>query len=54
VVSSSQELDITLDAMEKAMIENALIKHEQNFSAAANQLGITRQTLYNKTKRYKI
>ena len=53
-VSSSKELDVTLDDMEKTMIENALIKHKQNFSAAANQLGITRQTLYNKTKRYNI
>ncbi len=53
-ISASQELDITLDDMEKTMIENALVKHEQNFSAAANQLGITRQTLYNKIKRYGI
>ncbi len=52
--STNQELDITLDNMEKTMIENALMKHEQNFSAAANQLGITRQTLYNKIKRYGI
>lgn len=53
-ISTSQELDITLDDMEKTMIENALIKHEQNFTAAANQLGISRQTLYNKIKRYDI
>ncbi|TGV03410.1 sigma-54-dependent transcriptional regulator [Flavivirga rizhaonensis] len=52
--SATQEMNITLDDMEKTMIENALVKHEQNFSAAANQLGITRQTLYNKIKRYGI
>ncbi|MDO5970838.1 sigma-54 dependent transcriptional regulator [Flavivirga aquimarina] len=52
--SVTQEMNITLDDMEKTMIENALIKHEQNFSAAAHQLGITRQTLYNKIKRYGI
>ena len=51
---ASQELDITLDAMEKNMIENALIKYNNNFSLAANQLGITRQTLYNKIKRYNL
>jgi len=52
--SSPKLLDITLDAMEKNMIENALNKHDGNFSAAANQLGITRQTLYNKNKRYRL
>ena len=52
--SSTKVLDITIDDMEKTMIENALIKYENNHSAAANQLGITRQTLYNKIKRYGI
>lgn len=46
--------DTTLDEMEKNMIFNALKKHGGNYSAAANQLGITRQTLYNKTKRYEL
>ena len=45
-------LDTTLDTMEKSMIANAITKHEGNYSAAANQLGVTRQTLYNKIKRY--
>ncbi len=49
-----EELDTTLDDMEKNMISNALKKYNGNFSAAANQLGITRQTLYNKTKRYEL
>ena len=44
--------DITLDEMEKNMIENALNLHNGNMSAAAKQLGITRQTLYNKTKKH--
>lgn len=44
------EIDTTIDEMEKVMISKALKKHNGNFSAAANQLGITRQTLYNKTK----
>ncbi len=52
--SSTKVLEVTIDDMEKTMIENALLKHENNHSAAANQLGITRQTLYNKIKRYGI
>ena len=46
------QIDTTIDEMEKMMIFNALKKHQGNFSSAATQLGITRQTLYNKTKRY--
>lgn len=43
----------TLEEMEKQMIQVALEKNNGNFSAAADQLGITRQTLYNKLKRSK-
>jgi transcriptional regulator with PAS, ATPase and Fis domain len=43
---------LTLDDMEKYMIETALDKHKGKHSAVANQLGISRQTLYNKIKRY--
>jgi DNA-binding NtrC family response regulator len=42
----------TLDEMEKKMISEALLKHANNMSAVASQLGITRQTLYNKLKKY--
>lgn len=41
----------TLEKMEEMMITNALTKHHGNYTAAANELGITRQTLYNKMKR---
>lgn len=41
----------TLDEMEQLMITNALHKHDGNYSAAANQLGISRQTLYNKIRK---
>jgi len=44
----------TLEEMEIGMIRTALRKHSQNLSAAAAQLGITRQTLYNKLKKYGI
>lgn len=41
----------TLEEMEKQMIQEALEKNNGNFTAAANQLGVTRQTLYNKFKK---
>ncbi len=41
----------TLDEMEKQMIAKALELHDGNYSAAAGQLGISRQTLYNKLKK---
>jgi DNA-binding NtrC family response regulator len=43
--------DITLEEMEKRMISLAIEKHSGNLSAAADQLGITRQTLYNKIRK---
>ncbi len=41
----------TLVEMEQLMIANALDKNNGNYSAAAEQLGISRQTLYNKLKK---
>ena len=40
-----------LEEMEKVMIQQALEKNNGNFTAAAEQLGITRQTLYNRFKK---
>jgi DNA-binding NtrC family response regulator len=42
---------ITLEEMEGKMIRLALEKNNGNFTAAADQLGITRQTLYNRIKK---
>lgn len=42
----------TLEDMEKQMIRQTLEKCGSNLSAVASQLGITRQTLYNKMKKY--
>ncbi len=42
----------TLEEMERSMIEEALDKFNGNFTQVSDQLGITRQTLYNKVKRY--
>jgi DNA-binding NtrC family response regulator len=41
----------TLEEMEEKMIQLALGKNNGNFTAAAEQLGITRQTLYNRIKK---
>ena len=43
---------LTLDEMEKEMIREALRRNDGNMSMVAQQLGITRQTLYNKLKKY--
>jgi len=43
----------TLEEMELMMISNALVQNDGNYSAAAEQLGISRQTLYNKMKKKK-
>ncbi len=45
------KMDLTLSDMEMKMISHAIDKHNGNLSAAADQLGITRQTLYNKIKK---
>lgn len=42
----------TLDEMERGMIEQAMTRCGGNLTEVARQLGITRQTLYNKIKRY--
>lgn len=42
----------TLDEMERSMVKRAVDQCEGNLSQAAAMLGITRQTLYNKMKRY--
>ncbi|MDH6306492.1 two-component system response regulator HydG [Parabacteroides sp. PF5-5] len=44
----------TLEEMEYNMIKHALDKHNGNLSLVASQLGISRQTLYNKIKRYEL
>ncbi|MDE5650492.1 MAG: DNA-binding response regulator [Duncaniella sp.] len=50
----SESGPLTLDEMEKRMIEEALADNGGILSAAATQLGISRQTLYNKMKKFSI
>ena len=48
------EKAITLEQMEKKMMKAAIKRCRGNISLAAEQLGITRQTLYNKGKKYQL
>lgn len=52
--STFKTKETTLEEMEKEMIKSAVRKHSGNLSLVAQQLGITRQTLYNKLKKYEI
>jgi transcriptional regulator with PAS, ATPase and Fis domain len=49
-INSSEDINI----VEKELIVNTLKKYDYNKTIAAQALGITRQTLYNKIKRYSI
>ena len=48
----SDNSNITLEEMEKKLISESIKKHDNNLSIVAAKLGITRQTLYNKLKKY--
>jgi len=52
VYMTNEEGNLKLEEMEKRLILTALSKSENNMSAASELLGITRQTLYNKIKKY--
>lgn len=43
---------VTLEEIERQVIETTIQRNNGNLSATAKQLGIRRQTLYNKMKRY--
>lgn len=49
---SKDNNNITLEEMEKKLIAGSIKKHDNNLSIVASKLGITRQTLYNKLKKY--
>lgn len=51
-MSIKENQAFTLEEMERQMIEAAMDKNNGNLTFVANQLGISRQTLYNKIKRY--
>lgn len=43
-----------LEEVERQAIETAILQNKGNLTAAAEQLGVSRQTLYNKLKRFKL
>lgn len=46
--------EMTIEEMEKNLISDCLQRHRFNLSIVAARLGITRQTLYNKLKKYNL
>lgn len=46
--------EMTLDEMENKLITDTIRRYGNNISVVAGKLGITRQTLYNKMKKYNI
>jgi DNA-binding NtrC family response regulator len=53
-IKASELPNKTIEEMEKEMILASIKKENGNMSSVAKSLGITRQTLYNKLKRYEI
>jgi len=51
-VNSKENQALTIEEMERQMIEAAMEKNNGNLTFVASQLGISRQTLYNKIRRY--
>lgn len=50
--SASASYEGTLEEVEARLFQHAIRKHNGNMTAVAAQLGISRQTLYNKIKKY--
>jgi DNA-binding NtrC family response regulator len=48
----TESSNYTLEEMEKRLIADSIKKYDNNLSIVASKLGITRQTLYNKLKKY--
>lgn len=51
---AGSQVPITIEAMEALLIRQALERTNYNISLAADELGITRPTLYSKIKKYKL
>ncbi len=53
-IATPRDEAMTLEAMERNAIAEAVKKYQGNMTEVARQLGITRQTLYNKLRKYGI
>lgn len=54
VVSDDNTLPMEITRLEKDMIERAMLYHDQNRTRAAKDLGISRENLIYKLKKYKL
>jgi len=54
VSRNSPQHEMTLEEMEKKLIIESLKRNANNLSVVASKLGITRQTLYNKMRKYNL
>jgi transcriptional regulator with PAS, ATPase and Fis domain len=52
VVPAVSDADLNLERAERQMIERALQKHAYNISLAANELGLTRASLYRRMEKH--
>lgn len=52
LLTGESDENLKIEEMEKKLIISALVKAANNMSEAAELLGVTRQTLYNKIKKY--
>ncbi|MCX2741640.1 sigma-54-dependent transcriptional regulator [Pontibacter anaerobius] len=52
VLESIHDNDYTLEALEKMMVQKALVKHSGNITHAAKELGITRTALYRRIEKH--
>lgn len=52
VVAAPGESDLNLERAERQMVERALKKHAYNISLAANELGLTRASLYRRMEKH--
>ncbi|PWJ36007.1 sigma-54-dependent transcriptional regulator [Sediminitomix flava] len=50
--AQEQDLNLNLEDTEKRLIKKALEKHEGNLTHAADELGLTRTSLYRRVKKY--
>ena len=51
-IKPGQSLDKQIEALEKEIMSKAIVRNRYNVTKTAEELKISRQTLYNKLKKY--